>query len=83
MIDVGDADRPVPCPINQMLTNASGRLPQFSIFGDQSPKTIRPNSSPNAPRFPWVGGVAETLCKFEKLLLLAHLSFDTVFDEFH
>ena len=42
MIDVGDADRPVPRPINQMLTNASGRLPQFSIFGHQSPKTIRP-----------------------------------------
>jgi len=34
-------------------------------------------------RFLWVGGVAETLCKFEKLLLLTLLSLDTVFDEFH
>ena len=34
-------------------------------------------------RFLWVGGVAETPCKFEKLLLLALLCLDTVFDEFH
>jgi hypothetical protein len=33
--------------------------------------------------FLWVGGVAETLCEFEKLLLLAPLSLDPVFDEFH
>ena len=36
-----------------------------------------------ALRFLWVGGGAETHCKFEKRQLLTHLSLDTVFDQFH
>ena len=80
MIQIGDADRPIVHPIDQMLANARGKIVPTLDLGRQLHKDHAAQSLTEPFHHVRVSGIAEPFGKVEELFLFVGFWSTSVFN---